>query len=196
MKKILILIAISILSQQAFCQQATIDNVNLKKQKINKSGFLILGSWSAANVIYGSIATSQTQGSNKYFHQMNAIWNGITLAFVAAGYLGAKKENGLSYDQSLKKQATIEKIFLFNSGLDVAYIAGGFYLKERSKTTTKNPDRLKGYGESVVLQGGALLLFDAIMYSIHNRHGKQLYNMANKVQLATTENGIGLVMNL
>jgi hypothetical protein len=34
------------------------------------------------------------------------------------------------------------------------------------------------------------------MYSIHNCHGKQLYNMAGKVQLASTENGIGLVMKL
>ncbi|MEP6710829.1 MAG: hypothetical protein ABJA37_00355 [Ferruginibacter sp.] len=190
------MLGLVILSQQAFCQQATLDNFNLKKQKINKNGFLILGSWSAANIIYGSIATSQTQGSNKYFHQMNAIWNGITLAFVAAGYLGAKKESGLSYEQALKKQATIEKIFLFNAGLDVAYIAVGFYLKERSKTTAKNPDRLKGHGESVALQGSALLLFDVMMYSIHNSHGKQLYEMANKVQLATTENGIGLLVKL
>lgn len=196
MKKIFFILVITILSQQAFCQQPTPDHFNFKKEKINKNGFIILGSWSAANIIYGSIAASQSQGADKYFHQMNAIWNGITLGFAAVGYLSAKKESGISYEQSLKNQATIEKIFLFNTGLDVAYIAAGFYLKERSKNTVKKPERLKGFGESVALQGGALLLFDAIMYSIHNSHGKQLYNMADKVQLATTANGIGIVVKL
>ena len=196
MKKLLALIFIVSLSQQAYCQQKILDDFNYKKEKINKNGFIVLASWSAANIIYGSIAASQTTGSTKYFNRMNAIWNGVTFSLAAFSYFTLKKEAGLSYEQSLKRQAILEKIFLFNAGLDVAYIAGGFYIKERSKNTTKNPERLKGFGESIALQGGALLLFDAVMYSLHNCHGKQLYNMAGKVQLASTENGIGLVMKL
>jgi hypothetical protein len=55
---------------------------------------------------------------------------------------------------------------------------------------------LKGYGESVMLQGGVLLLFDGIMYSIHNNHGKKLNKMAEKLILTTTDFGVGLVLKL
>ena len=127
---------------------------------------------------------------------MNAIWNGVTFAFVGIGYLTAKKEGTLSYAETLKKQGQIEKLFLFNAGLDLAYIGGGLYMKEHSKNITKNAAKTKGYGESVLLQGGVLLLFDGIMYSIHNCHGKQLNKIAEKVQLTSTGNGIGLVVKL
>ena len=193
MKKILLLLIISVAARQAYCQQTTLDIFNAEKQKINKNGFVVLASWSAANIIYGSIAASQSHGADKYFQQMNAIWNSVTLGLSAFSYFTAKKDAGLSYEQSLKKQAGLEKIFLFNSGLDVAYIAGGFYLKEKAKNTIKNTDKLKGYGKSVVLQGSALLLFDAVMYSIHNRHGKQLYH---KIKLASTADGIGVLVKL
>lgn len=184
------------LSQMIFSQQLVLDEFNQQRQKINKKGLLVLGSWSAANIIYGTIASSQTQGSGKYFHRMNAIWNGVTLGVSAFGYFNAKKDEGLSYAQSLKNQAFIEKIFLVNAGIDVAYIVGGLYLKERSKTSSKNSDKFKGYGESIILQGSVLLLFDVVMYSIHNKHGKQLYKMAEKINFTSTDNGVGMVFKL
>ena len=196
MKKYIAIVIIGLLSTTAFAQQTNLDKFNKEREKISKTGIKILAGYSAANIIYGSIAAGQSTGSNKYFHEMNAIWNGITLGITGIGFLTAKKEGTLSYSESLKKQQNIEKFFLFNAGLDVAYIAGGAYLKERAKTTTKNPLRLKGYGESVMLQGGVLLLFDGIMYAIHNRHGKFLNKMVENIKLMGTENGISLVVKL
>ncbi len=196
MKKQIATACICILSVTAFAQQAELTAFNKERERISRTGIKVLAGYSAANIIYGSIAAGQAAGSNKYFHEMNAIWNGITLGITGIGFLTAKKEGILSYNESLKKQHNIEKLFLFNAGLDVAYIAGGAYLKERSKTTTKNPLRLKGYGESVMLQGGVLLLFDGIMYAIHNRHGKNLNKMGEKFQLSASGNGIGLVVKL
>ena len=194
--KIIFLLSIHIFSSMLFAQQLQLINFNKEREHITKTGIKILATYSAANIIYGSIAASQSTGSNKYFHEMNAIWNGITLGITGIGFLTAKKEGQLSYNASLKKQANIEKLFLFNAGLDVAYIAGGGYLKERSKTTIKNPFRLKGYGESIMLQGGVLLLFDGVMYAIHNRHGKALAKMGEKVQLGASGNGIGFIVKL
>lgn len=196
MKKQIAIACMCILSVAAFAQQTELTAFNKERERISRTGIKVLAGYSAANIIYGSIAAGQANGSNKYFHQMNAIWNGITLGITGIGYLTARKEGILSYTESLKKQHNVEKLFLFNAGLDVAYIAGGAYLKERSKTTTKNPLRLKGYGESVMLQGGVLLLFDGVMYAIHNRHGKSLQKMGEKIQLTTTGNGIGLVVKL
>ena len=196
MKKYIAIVIIGLLSTTAFAQQTNLDKFNKEREKISKTGIKILAGYSAANIIYGSIAAGQSTGSNKYFHEMNAIWNGITLGITGIGFLIAKKEGTLSYSESLKKQQNIEKFFLFNAGLDVAYIAGGAYLKERAKTTTKNPLRLKGYGESVMLQGGVLLFFDGIMYAMHNRHGKFLNKMVENIKLMGTENGISLVVKL
>lgn len=196
MKKQIATACICILSVAAFAQQTELTAFNKERERISRTGLKVLAGYSAANIIYCSIAAGQATGSNKYFNEMNAIWNGITLGIAGLGYLTAKKAGVLTYSESLKKQQGVEKLFLFNAGLDVAYIAGGAYLKERSKTTNKNPSRLKGYGESVMLQGGVLLLFDGIMYAIHNKHGKGLYKLADNIKLAATENGIGLIVKL
>ena len=196
MKKLIATVCICILSVTGFAQQTNLTGFNKEKERLSRTGIKGLAVYSAANIIYGSIASSQTTGSNKYFHEMNAIWNGITLGITGIGFLTAKKEGTLSYGESLKKQQHIEKLFLFNAGLDVAYIAGGAYLKERAKTTIKNPLRLKGYGESIMLQGGVLLLFDGIMYTIHNRHGILLNKMGENIKLASTPNGIGFIVKL
>lgn len=196
MKKQIVTACICILSVAAFAQQTELTAFNKERERISRTGLKVLAGYAAANIIYGSIAAGQATGSNKYFNEMNAIWNGITLGIAGLGYLTAKKEGVLSFSESLKKQQGVEKLFLFNAGLDVAYIAGGAYLKERSKTTNKNPSRLRGYGESVMLQGGVLLLFDGIMYAIHNKHGKGLYKLADNIKLAATENGVGLIVKL
>lgn len=184
------------LASTLFAQQNILNNFNKQRESLSKQGLTVLSCYAAANVIYGSIAASKATGSNKYFNEMNAIWNGITLGIAGLGYLTAKKVGVLTYNESVKKQQGVEKLFLFNAGLDIAYIVGGAYLKERSITTTKNPPRLKGYGESVMLQGGVLLLFDGIMYAIHNKHGKSLYKLGENFKMAATENGLGIIVKL
>ena len=196
MKKIILVLFIALQSKPTISQTNPLDNFNVKKNQTSKTGFIILGSWAAANMIYGGIATSGAQGSNKYFNQMNIMWGGVNLGLAVMGYLGAKRETGLSYERTLKKQVNLEKTFLFNAGLDLTYIASGLYLKERSKNVIKNSAKFKGYGESVIFQGGGLLLFDAIMYTLHTRHGKQLYKLAQKVQLTATPGGIGMLVKL
>ena len=157
---------------------------------------LVLGSWSAANLIYSGASASLAEGSNKYFHQMNMIWGGINITLATIGYLSAKNQDGLGFAKSLQKQSNLEKTFLFNAGLDIAYVAGGFYLKEKSYNDLKNKDRYKGYGNSIVLQGSALFLFDGVIYLLHQRHGKKLNKLSEKIQLTTTANGIGCVVKL
>jgi hypothetical protein len=196
MRKLILCSALFIYVQSVICQQTTLNQFNIERQEISKKGLKILSAYSISNIIYGSIASSNITGSNKYFHKMNVIWNGVTLGIVGISSIFSKKEKVLSYGGSLKKQSEIEKIFLFNAGLDLAYIAGGAYLKERSKTSTNNPSRLNGYGESVIFQGIVLLLFDGIMYSVHNNHGKKLNKMAEKLILTTTDFGVGLFLKL
>lgn len=160
------------------------------RSTINKRGLVVIGSWAAANMLYSGIAAGRTSGSTHYFHQMNTIWNGVTLGIAGLGLLKREQDPG-GMINSLKAQATIEKVFLLNTGLDLGYVAAGAYLRERSYTAG-NRDKLKGYGESVMLQGGVLFLFDGIMYVLHQSNGKKLYRAASKIRVASTGNGIGL----
>ncbi|MCB0846751.1 MAG: hypothetical protein KDE26_26060, partial [Bacteroidetes bacterium] len=76
--------------------------------------------------------------------------------------------------KTVKAQNQIEKILLFNAGLDLAYIASGAYLIERSKTNPANAGRAEqfnGYGQSLILQGGFLFVFDLTAFLIHQRNG-------------------------
>ena len=184
------------LSKMILAQQTNLQDFNLQKKAINQKGFIVLGSWSAANIIYGTIAAQKAVGSNKYYHQMNAMWNAVTLGLVSFGYISGRKNKTLNFSESLKQQSTVEKLFLFNAGLDVAYIAGGLYLVEKSKTNIEHTDRNKGFGKSIILQGSVLLAFDAIMFGIHQHHGKQLYKLAEKVEVATTADGLGVIVKL
>jgi hypothetical protein len=62
---------------------------------------------------------------------------------------------------------------------------GGFCLKERARTRTteRQQQRLRGYGQSVLLQGGFLLVFDGLMYAAHHGHAnKRLYPVLSRVR--------------
>jgi len=56
--------------------------------------------------------------------------------------------------------------------LDIAYMAGGMYLKERGFRLNK--DRFIGFGKSIIFQGAFLFTFDAMMYTFHAVHAKEL----------------------
>ena len=142
---------------------------------ISKKSMLVLGGWSAANIIVSGFATKSSNREMRYFHQMNVMWGGINLAIAGLGYWGAGREkiDNPTLAAVLKHQSKTEKTYLVNTGLDVLYIGGGLWMNKASNHQ-KNADKFKGYGNSIMLQGGFLLLYDAVNYAIQHRHGKQL----------------------
>ena len=122
---------------------------------------------------------------------MNAYWNTFNLAIAGLGLLTAKKQltGEHTLARNMKEQHQTEKILLLNAGLDVAYIMTGLYLKERGNRL--NRDQPAGYGNSLLLQGGFLLVFDIIQYAENRRIGKVLEKNTGW-QLGTTPNGVGL----
>ncbi len=195
-KKMSILTLVMLLQyNNIFAQQTILDSINQQREKQTLTGLKLLSSWSAANIVYGSIARNNSTGSDKYFHEMNAIFNGVTLGISALGYFTAKKPTSLNVVQSLKKQNQAERLFLFNAGLDLAYIAGGAYLKEKSYNSLANADRLKGYGNSIMLQGAVLAAFDGVMYALMHKNGKKINAVLEKITFQNTGSGIGLAYN-
>lgn len=156
----------------------------------------VLLAWSAANIVQGSISAGNLLGSPHYFHQMNAYFNIVNLAVAGYGLFEVRNlmKKRISLYQNLRQQQKVESLLLLNSGLDLAYITTGLYLKERG--TNHLNDKTKGYGGSLMLQGSFLLVFDIIQFVQHRQNGQLLNKYLGNLQLATTPNGVGLVMPL
>lgn len=141
---------------------------------LNNNGLLILGAWAAGNILIGTVGNFSAAGEKKYFHQFNAMWNVVNLGIAAGGYYANSlvDVNSLSYSEIFNEYSWLQSFYLLNAGLDAAYITAGFYLLEKSKNSPGNSDRLKGYGYSLFVQGGFLLIFDVLMYSFNLQHAK------------------------
>lgn len=166
-----------ILNCSAQTQDSLFYSFDTQRIKHQLNGMRVLGAWSAVNITGGLILRNNTSGSEKYFHEMNAIWNSVNLTIAASGYIRALKEDPENYPFAvLEKQLQLEKTLLFNAGLDLAYITAGAYFIERSKNQQQTIDkqRFAGYGRSLVLQGSFLLIFDSIFYIIEAKASKDL----------------------
>ena len=182
-----------LMSQEILAQEIPeLKEFNEVRLNYNQQGMLILGTWAIGNMVWGGIGASQTTGETKAFHQMNLYWNSVNLLIAGLGYWQATKEvPGTDFWGTLDSQQSIEKILLVNAALDVAYMAGGLYLKERGSRTDNS--RLIGFGKSVILQGAFLLAFDGVMYGFHQAHGKELPELMQNISLGPT--GVHFRMN-
>lgn len=155
--------------------QSIVDNqiqsFQQERNDINQNAMLVLGSWAAANILVGAYGNFKATGEAKYFHQFNTAWNIVNLGIAAFGYFNAVNSDPSSMTnvEIIKDFNSLQNFLLLNAGLDVAYIATGFYLKERSKNSSSS-ERLRGYGNSLLLQGGFLLAFDVALYFIHQHN--------------------------
>lgn len=189
MKRLIILLLLVSLVSTVF-SQTELQSFNKNRIRITRNGMFVLGSWGVANTITGAIGLATADGEAKYFHQMNLIWGVTNFAIAGATFFSLKKrQTDISLFQSLKEQTGIEKTFLINGGLDLVYISAGIYCLEKANNSLKR-DKYKGYGKSLLLQGGGLLLFDAIMYFINVSQGKLLYKLLDKVQFSGDSAGI------
>jgi hypothetical protein len=171
-------------------QSPDIVNFNQQHRQINKTGMLTLGIWALSNFAVNGSLLSGSQGDLKYFYQGNIYWNLVNLGLAGFGYIQAADESEIDYtlNETLNSFYGDQKLFLFNAGLDLAYVAGGFFLKEKAKTAEKRSEMFKGFGNALILQGGYLFVFDLVMYFIHQVNVPALNN------LLFTNNGIGFVI--
>lgn len=168
--------------------QTELETFNQKRQHIVTTGMYVLGGWAVANMVTGGIGYGTSSGEARYFHQMNMMWNTVNLGLSASSLL-FRDDLPTTLKGSLEAQQNIEHLLLFNAGLDVAYITAGFYLKERAKRGNRY-DRFTGYGNSLLLQGGFLLLFDGVMYFTLRNHGSSIGKILEHVQFSGNSVGV------
>lgn len=196
MQKIILLICLACFSLQSSSQKIDLTKFEKERVRTSKNAMIVLAGWSAVNIVGSGIATNTSNKENRNFHQMNVMWGGINLAIAGLGYWGANREkiDNPTLEGVMKRQRRIEKTYLINAGLDVVYVGAGL-LMNKTADNQKNPDKFRGYGNSIMMQGGFLLLYDGIMYAIHRSHGKQLKGMGDKVRLDVGPGAVSLTYN-
>jgi hypothetical protein len=170
MKNVTIFVVLFLLAgsfSTAVAEDITLEDLDQRRNSINAAGMLVLGSWSVANIGLNSILYFTTDDDIRYFYQMNALWNVVNLGIAGLGYRGSvRAAPSADLFSALDAQYGIEKALLFNAGLDTAYMMTGLFLMQYAENTSKNPAMFRGYGQSLLVQGGFLLVFDLVMYAI------------------------------
>ncbi len=195
MKGFLFLILFSC-SMALQAQLSLYDSVNLRHNKIAKTGVTVLAGWSAVSVASGLVGMNNSDGDVRYFHKRNVLFGGINLALSGLSLLRMRSEASKAYTpaQIYKRTAATQKVFLFNAGLDLAYIAYGLYTRERAfRYTGDKRDKLRGTGNSVLVQSGFLTLLDFVQYFMQSSNARRLDSKLNMLAFSATENGAGLV---
>jgi hypothetical protein len=159
--------------------QATLYNsINKRRYQIARTGFAALGSWAALNIVAGLISRQHSTGERKQFFRANTMAGAIDMLFAVVGFITTNRMAARPHDvvETFKKQALAEKIFLFSVGLDIGAITYGLYTKERAnRFTGQKRVWLKGAGNTLLLQGSFLILFDGILYILQAKNGTRLH---------------------
>jgi hypothetical protein len=176
-----------------FCMGQNLLEFNALRNRIDQHLMVGLGTWASSNLVISGIGWATVPGGEaRYFHQMNVMWNTVNLGLAIPGYIKARKAgSAFEFAETVHMQHKTEKIFLINTGLDIGYMAGGLILRTEAKSNPSKQDQFRGFGNSLLLQGGFLFAFDLTAYLIHQRHAKKsLYPIMNSLQLSS--NGLGL----
>ncbi|MGI9159379.1 MAG: DUF6992 family protein [Saprospiraceae bacterium] len=172
------LLALALAVPGAFlaAQSAGLNAFNQKRLQRTEQSMWVLGAWGAANIAVGAIGMSRTSGTDRAFHQMNLGWGAVNLGLAASGLWTALHTDPATSDlyQTAQEHHKLQKIFLFNAGLDAGYIMAGLWMQEKAKTAPLHAARWKGFGRSIMLQGAFLMAFDLGAFLSHRNLNREL----------------------
>lgn len=214
MKKTLVIILV-LFCTSVFAQDS-LKYYNNLRINTTSSGMKVLGAWGIVNLGTGAIwgwnskstttyvglngtPVTSSKGINRegqYFFQMNTIWGAVNFGTSLLGYASVQKyrKKTLTAAETLEQQKKLEKIFLINGAFDIAYLGTGAYLKIAG--SSRNSPMMKGYGESILIQGGFLLIFDGIMYHAEKSNGSRLRNFLEKHPISFDGHRVGTVISM
>lgn len=176
-------------------QNSDLTTFNTERLQVNKIGMLVLGSWAMGNfAVNGFALRNPASAEQAHFYRMNIYWNVVNLALALPGlrYSMITDPSTIGLAETVGEYHQMGKIVLMNAALDVAYVTGGFLMKEMAKTRANKQDILNGYGKSLILQGGFLLAFDVVLFTALQTKSATLNNILETVTV--NANGIGLTL--
>lgn len=169
--------------------------MDFMRVRTEKRAMTVLGSWAAVNIIGSLAMQNQTTGVTRQFYFMNGFWNLVNGGLALNGFLKTRNARPSSDAiEALSRYHSLNRTLLFNCGLDLAYITTGLYLQERGRNELNllNKERFTGFGQSLVLQGGFLLAFDALFYLSLQHQSSYFKKVMQIVWLRNSSAGITL----
>lgn len=121
----------------------------------------ILAIWAVINLLAGGISMFFSEGEIHQFHHMNAAWGSINL--IVAGLLWYKiRQISLALPTTIlvTKSQSFRRFLIANLGLDLSFIAIGYWLHQKGSHSIELLNLYRGFGNSVMLQGLGLLALD------------------------------------
>lgn len=138
----------------------------MRRNTITRTGMYVLGGWAVANLAGGGLGTL-VDPARADFHLFNAGWNLVNLGLAASGLLGARNPVvSASISEEIRAQHRVEKTFLVNLGLNVAYMTAGAFMA----FGPFDDQRTSQFGVALILQGSFLFAFDLSMAIAHGRN--------------------------
>ena len=146
--------------------------VDVQRQRLdwNLNGMKVLGGLGTLSLASGlALGLTASNEKDRSFHLMNAGWGAVDLGLaLAAGWSAAHTDPAsLTLVDAVQEARFNQGMFLFNAGLDLAYVAFGWWMYERARRGDDKAAFFEGAGPSVMLQGGALFAFDLAMFLVH-----------------------------
>lgn len=164
-----IIISFFFFSISAYSQQKKVDSLLIHNNffQNQQASLALLSGWSVANLVlspYGTSNLFQPFTQNDHFHQMNFMFNAVNGVIAGFAHFEVNRRSKLSWtlydiEQQRRKARNGIKI---NMALDLSYILSGFILTNISPKNPNDINQFKGYGNSLILQGAYLLIYDAI----------------------------------
>lgn len=151
-------------------QPLDLEGWNRDRLKTSQVGMIVLGAWAAANMGTGVVGfTAERDERLRFLHLGNLVWNAVNLGLAVNTLIREWSLNPAALDakQSLEASEQIEKVFFINGALDLGYLAAAVFLWQRGEAT--GDARLIGLGQSLVIQGSFLVLFDVTMGILNAR---------------------------
>ncbi|HMN88487.1 MAG TPA: hypothetical protein PKD70_03225 [Saprospiraceae bacterium] len=145
---------------------------------------LILSVWAIANILIGAYYTVHLEvGERQAFHHMNAAWNLINLGIAWLMLYQVNTADPAQYGWllSVSKHYQTQKLMLLNIGLDVSYTLAGLLLHEHSRHHPVHSALLCGFGRSLMLQGGFLLVLDICFYNAYLTQNETLRLLLSQI---------------
>ena len=117
--------------------------------------------WGIGNVLAGVVITATRRGVPRAIGLQALLWGAIDVSFAIRWQLSARR-NALAARSGELSAAVIhdealwfERVQALNTGLGALYLSGGAVLAIRG-----GGDRARGAGAGIMIQGGALLVYD------------------------------------
>jgi hypothetical protein len=120
--------------------------------------------WSGVSValglLMGAARTPFAHGVSSQFLGWPVINSGIALfGLFSAGRRERTLKDAHTREQRAKEARNLRRLLRINAVLDIGYMAGGLWLLTRRD----KPERLRGAGLGIVLQGAFLFVYDTVL---------------------------------